>query len=266
MSREAPFSSITAGPSRSTAAPLQDDDDSSEPTSTTSDTFTLTLRRTVSSSSSTPSPTLPPTTEATHPPPMEAPHHSNLGAGLGGGLGGAAAVLMGIALFFYSRRKQRRVSVDEGSKYHEMDTPDAAHRHNSRLFPAELHYEDSKVSLAPAELGSSKTTAAPVGPYELQGDLYEMEGDTEAIAKDGDSGGHQDKPLSENTTTSPTYSSDIKTTKAKESSRDSPIVDDMTIVSDLSDIRGTAARGHRPSAQNRPDSTYSPSGPWHDNY
>ncbi|KAL8800094.1 MAG: hypothetical protein Q9182_005406 [Xanthomendoza sp. 2 TL-2023] len=267
LTREAPFSSITAGPSSSTAAPSLDDDDDDDdedgPTSTTRNTFTLTLRRTVTSSPSTLPTTLAQTivvqtTGAAHSPVTEAAHHSNLGAGLGGGLGGAAAVLVGIAIFFYSRRKKKRVSKDKGSDYHELDHPDPTHRHNSTLFPAELNCEDSKVPPVPAELGS-KTTIMPVGPYELQGD-------TEVIHQGATSGNHHDSLLSEISAIPPAYSRDIKTTKAKDNAQDNPRSKHTTIDSDLSDIKGTAALAHRPSAQVRPESTSSRSGPWHDTY
>ncbi|KAL8812240.1 MAG: hypothetical protein Q9200_001181 [Gallowayella weberi] len=240
MTREAPFSSITAGPSSSTAAPVMNDDDDNEsgPTSTTRGTFTITLRKTVSSSLSTLPSTLPPTTEAARPPVTEAAHHSSLGAGLGGGLGGAAAVL-----------------INGGSKYHEMDATDPTHRHNSTLSPAELNCDDSKVPPVPAELGSN-TTTLPGGPYELQGD-------TGVISELATSGNHQDSPLSETTATPPANSRDIKTTKAKDNAQDSPGLNDTTIDSDLGDTKGTAAQTHRPSAHGRSDSQ---AGPWHDTY
>lgn len=172
MDREAPISSITAGPPRSTAASTIQDDDPSLPTSTSSGTITYTLRRTVSLSPSSTNPsssspnleasTIPPATE-------ETASHSNLGAGLGGGLGGAAALLIGLGIFICWRRKGKQVKESE-DLYHEMDAHDSTYRHNSMLFPAELNEEDSKTSMEPAEL----PTKLPPGPYELQGDSTVM--------------------------------------------------------------------------------------------
>ncbi|KAL9000680.1 MAG: hypothetical protein Q9169_000716 [Polycauliona sp. 2 TL-2023] len=166
MDRGAPISSVIAGPPRSTAASLVQDDDPSLPTSTSSNTLTLTLRRTVSSSPSSTNPSFSsPTTEPLTilPATDKSASHSKLGAGLGGGLGGAAALLIGAAIFMYWRRRGNYAKESE-TPYHEMDAHDSTYRHNSRLFPAEL--TESKKSMEPAELPAK----LPPGPYELQGD------------------------------------------------------------------------------------------------
>ncbi|KAL8736689.1 MAG: hypothetical protein Q9166_000055 [cf. Caloplaca sp. 2 TL-2023] len=230
MNREAPFSSITAGPASATAASILGDDDPSAPTSTSLDTLTYTLRKTVSKPSTQPS--IPPQNSTLGPQNTEATHRSNLGAGLGGGLGGAtAAILIATAIAIYWKRKHRRAEKGE-NKYHEMESQDPTHRHNSMLFPAELTHEDSKASLKPAELSS--ITAKPVtGPYELHAE-------DKAIEKSSD---------------------DVKATPS-----DKTEVDNTSMASDLSDLKEAEAKLKRPLAQNRPDSTYSQSGPWHDSY
>ncbi|KAI4238790.1 MAG: hypothetical protein L6R40_005645 [Gallowayella cf. fulva] len=267
MSREAPFSSITAGPASATAAAsgTNDDDnsdDSSGPTATTRATSTLTLRRTVLSSprSSTLTMGIPPAateaaTGAATPPSTEPAEHSHLGAGIGGGLGGAlAALLLGIAIVICWRRRRQRSALQKGdeskSNYHEMDTPDPAHRHNSRLFPAELNYEDSKTSLGLAELG-----VKTAGPYELLGD-------TEAITVKGLRGGGLDRGDVEGDGILED-SGDVETMEKKIDGTKEPESEHAT---DSSDGKDTGAKSRRPLARNRPDSTHSQSGPWHDSF
>lgn len=249
MDREAPISSITAGPPRSTAASIIQDDDPSLPTSTSSGTITYTLRRTVSSSpsstdpsSSSPNPeasTIPPATE-------ETASHSNLGAGLGGGLGGAAALLIGIGIFICWRRRGKQVKESE-DLYHEMDAHDSTYRHNSMLFPAELNEEDSKTSMEPAEL----PTKLPPGPYELQGDSTVMTHNRASPTSSNDAKTRpHDKPELGDTCLTPDKIASSVTTPASNSS----------------DLKDADMRVKRPLAQNRPDSTHSQGGPWHDSF
>ncbi|KAL8786646.1 MAG: hypothetical protein Q9213_002675 [Squamulea squamosa] len=244
MNREPPISSITAGPPRATASSNIEDDDPSLPTSTSSGTLTLTLRKTVTSSRSSLSSTslLGPSslsvnsssanTQTSDIPPATG-NHSNLGAGLGGGLGGAAALLIGIAVFIFYRRRQKP-SIESNVKYHEMDAHDSTYQHNSMLFPAELTNEDSKTSMEPAEL--SPKTAPAFGPYELPG------GD-EAV------GAAQVPVASSN--------------NVENSHQEKPKLGDTTTVSELSGLQDTEVKVRRPLAQKRPDSHSS--GPWHDN-
>ncbi|KAI4276752.1 MAG: hypothetical protein LQ337_002278 [Flavoplaca oasis] len=248
MNREAPISSITAGPSR--ASIIQDDD--SLPTSTSSNTIAFTLSRTVKSSISSTSLSLsspnpevsspPPTTE----PPEEPASRTNLEAGLGGGLGGAVALLTSIAIFLCWRRRQKQAKASE-TPYHEMDAHDSTYRHNSMLFPAELNEEDSKKSMEPAELPAK----LPSGPYELQGDIAPI------------AHGHAPPTSGKNATIrlhEKTESGDTTLISEK------PGSDATTPASPSGDPKKAEMGVKRPAALNRPDSTHSQGGPWHDRF
>ncbi|KAL9036249.1 MAG: hypothetical protein Q9180_004408 [Flavoplaca navasiana] len=251
MNREAPISSITAGPPRPTAASILQDDDSL-PTSTSSNTITFTLSRTVKSSLgstslslSSPNPEVsspPPTTE----PPEEPASRTNLGAGLGAGLGGAVALLTGIAIFICWRRRQKQVKGSE-TPYHEMDAHDSTYRHNSMLFPAELNEEDSKKSMEPAELPAK----LPPGPYELQGDIAPIaHGHAPPTSGKNAMIRHHEKPESGDSNLIP----------------EKPGSDATTPSSPPGHLKRAEMGVKRPAAMTRPDSTQSQGGPWHDRF
>lgn len=245
MKRGAPYSSTTAGPPRSTAASIMQDDDPDLPTSTRSGTITSTLRRTVSSSPSStiPSSSSPNAAVSTNPPPAakDDVSHSHLGAGLGGGLGGAAALLIGTAIFIYWRRGLKQIKESK-HHYQEMEAPGPTYGHTLTLSPAELTAGAGNTWMEAAEL----PTKMPPGPSELQGDTAFMT----------------------NKTASPT-SSDV----AEIPVHDKPELADTSVipgkVASPSSDRTDAGemRLQRPLLPpNRPDSAHSQAGPWHDRF
>ncbi|KAL8853946.1 MAG: hypothetical protein Q9221_001254 [Calogaya cf. arnoldii] len=229
-----PISSVIAGPVR--------------PTSISSGTLTSTRRRTISSSPSSINPsfsspnpeasTIPEATEKTV-------SHSNLGAGLGGGLGGAAALLIGIAIFFCWRRRGKQGKGSEDTN-HEMDAHDSTYLNNSMLFPAELT-EESKPPIGPAEL----PTKMPPGPYELQGDsTVNVDNQASPTSSNGANIKLQNGPELGDTGPNPDKLAPSVTTPASNSGY----------------LKDAKIGVKRPLAQNRPDSTSSQSGPWHDRF
>ncbi|KAL8655949.1 MAG: hypothetical protein Q9226_002841 [Calogaya cf. arnoldii] len=241
-----PISSVIAGPVR--------------PTSTSSGTLTSTLRRTISSSPSSinPSSSSPNTEASTIPEATEKTvSHSKLGAGLGGGLGGAAALLIGIAIFFCWRRRGTQVKGSEDTN-HEMDAHDSTYLNNSMLFPAELA-EESKPPIGPAELPAKMP---PIGPAELPTKMppgpYELQGDSTVNVD------NQASPTSSN-------GANIKLHNRPELGDTGPTSDKLapsvaSPASNSGDLKDAKMGVKRPLAQNRPNSTSSQSGPWHDRF